>query len=80
MSRTKDVLTVTFDSNVLIRVLQPENVQNLCAADIKDLQMVNEAIRTGMIEGFVAKTFFTKEAVPKVHREDVYRKAFRRYK
>lgn len=80
MSRTKDVLTVTFDSNVLIRVLQPENVQNLCAADIEDLKMVNEAIRTGMIEGFVAKTFFTKEAVPKVHREDVYRKAFSRYK
>lgn len=80
MSRTKDVLTITFDSNVLTRILQPENVQNLCAADIKDLQMVNEAIRTGTIEGFVAKTFFTKEAVPKVHREDVYRKAFRRYK
>ena len=80
MSKTKDVLTVTFDSNVLIRILQPENVQNLCAADIENLKMVNEAIRTGMIEGFVAKTFFTKEAVPKVHREDVYRKTFRRYK
>lgn len=80
MSETKDALKVTFDSNVLTRVLQPENVQNFSVVDVKDLQIINEAIRTGMIEGFVAKTFFTKEAVPKVLREDVYRKAFRRYK
>ena len=78
-SRTKDVLKVTFDSNVLPRVLQPELVPNFYGADAHDLQIVNEAIRMGMVEGFVAKTFFTKEAIPKVYREDIYRRAFRRY-
>ena len=80
MSEIKDVLKVTFDSNVLLKVLQPEFVPNLGGVDVHDLQIVNEAIKMGRVEGFVAKTFFTKEAIPKVCREDIYRIAFRRYR
>lgn len=80
MSKNMHKLKITFDSNVLPSVIQPEAVHGRSIFDMHDLQIVNEAIRTGCVEGFVAQTFFTKEAVPKINREDVYRIAFKRYK
>lgn len=73
-------LRVTFDSNVIIKVLRPDDEKIAGAPDIHDQQVVHEAICSGKIEGFVAKTFFTKEAIAKNARESVLRSVFRRYK
>ena len=73
MISANDILRVTFDSNVLKRVLCPD------ASDLNG-QVINESLRTGRIEGFVAQTYFTKEATDRSVREDVLRMAFRRYR
>ena len=80
MSKPENVLKVTFDSNVLPRVLRPDSISYRGAPGIRDQQIVHDALQTGRIEGFVAKTFFTKEAIVTRDRENVYRRAFRRYK
>ena len=72
-------LSVTFDSNVLQRVLRPDEEFMVGAPSIADQRIVHEVLANGLIEGFVAKTFFTKEAISKKVREDIFRLNYGRY-
>lgn len=75
----KAPLRVTFDSNVLARVLCPEEEQVEGAPAVNDQRIVHDALCDGRVEGFVSKTYFTKEVIPKRDRERVMRATFRRY-
>ncbi len=71
-------LKVTFDSNVIQKVLQPDKLPIQGAPDLCDQQVVHEALEKGVVEGFVAKPFFTKEAISKRTREPLLRLNSRR--
>lgn len=75
----RSILKVTFDSNVLQKVLQPDSCQIQSAPAIHDQQIVHQALCSGTIEGFVSKTYFTKEATTRAVREELLRRTFRRH-
>jgi hypothetical protein len=57
------ILSITFDSNVLENVIDPERKQ--AEEFIEDYLIIQQAIKNGKIQGFFSDTWITLEGIEK---------------
>ncbi len=61
-----NVVTITFDSNVFPKVVNPDKHPN--EQSILSFKRINSSIRNGYAKGFLAETIFTLDAINKKNR------------